>query len=39
VAARLVRLAGLPPLPAALRSSALVGGLVLVATPLSFLMW
>ncbi|XVS60483.1 M56 family metallopeptidase [Actinosynnema sp. CA-299493] len=39
VAARLVRLAGLPPLPAALRCSALVGGLVLVGTPLSFLVW
>ncbi|MEV1116026.1 M56 family metallopeptidase [Actinosynnema sp. NPDC049800] len=38
VAARLVRLAGLPPLPTALRWSALVGGLVLVSTPLSFLV-
>lgn len=37
VEARLDRLAGLPPLPVTLRWSALVGGLVLVATPLSFL--
>ncbi|MEV8442043.1 M56 family metallopeptidase [Actinosynnema sp. NPDC051121] len=39
VAARLDRLAGLPPLPAALRWSALVAGVVLVSTPLSFLVW
>ncbi|MFD0201577.1 MULTISPECIES: M56 family metallopeptidase [Saccharothrix] len=39
VEARLDRLAGLPPLPAALRWSALVTGLVLVSTPLSFLVW
>ncbi len=38
VAARLDRLAGLPPLPTALRWSALVGGVVLVSTPLSFLV-
>jgi Zn-dependent protease with chaperone function len=39
VEARLDRLAGLPPLPAAVRWSVLVGGLVLVSTPLSFLVF
>ncbi|WP_367128085.1 M56 family metallopeptidase [Saccharothrix sp. HUAS TT1] len=38
VEARLDRLAGLPPLPAVLRWSALAGALVLLATPVTFLV-
>ncbi|WP_447008194.1 M56 family metallopeptidase [Saccharothrix isguenensis] len=39
VEARLDRLAGLPPLPGVLRWSALLAGLVMVSTPLSFLVY